>query len=172
MKGKRTPSQLQYRKERMDLIKSARAQEEETKKHFFCSDDVKWQNEIANDLMDWADIDDSRLLDSFPLSRRLSPRRFYKMAEKNAYFAECLEYAKAKLGERMEIKIVDQPQYISKALPMYSTLWEMAEEKKKAEVDQANVPVYFAPTFKLNEKGDYEVVNPVSAVRSGNTGSQ
>ena len=100
-------------------------------KLFHCSDDVKWQNQIGDDLMEWADKEDSRLLDSFPLSRRLAPEWFYKMAKKNPYFAQCLSYAKAKLGERMEDKIKDNPIHISKALPLYSTLWIEAEQKKQ-----------------------------------------
>lgn len=120
-------------REKALLLKSAREQEKAQQKQirFFCSDNVAWQNEMANRLVEWADKEDSRLIDAFPLSQHLSPRRFYKIAETNNYFAACLEYAIAKLGERMEDKIKDHPIHISKALPLYSTLWIQAEQKKQ-----------------------------------------
>lgn len=128
----RTPSQAEDMQNQVELIQSAR-KETEHLKLYHCSDDVLWQNQIGRDLMEWAEKEDSRLLDDFPLSRRLAPQWFYRMALTNNYFAQCLQFAKAKLGTRMEHKVKNHPSYIAKALPMYSTLWIEAEDKKNAE---------------------------------------
>jgi hypothetical protein len=127
---------LKARKEHAEVVQSARLHDVEKRKLFFCSDDLKWQNEIGNNFMDWADMDTSLDLDSFPLSRRYSPSRFYRMRDNNPYFAECLEYARAKIGERISAKLQERPDYQMKMLPMYSTLWIEAEERKTAETNK------------------------------------
>jgi hypothetical protein len=133
---------INERREYREVLASARAEEiEKDKKRFFCSKDKDWQNQIGRDLMEWAETDEARLLDSFPLKRGYSPRRFYKMAESNEFFAECLEYAKARLGEKIEGKLKDNSVYLFKALPLYSTLWEDQEERKRKD-DSKFVHVY------------------------------
>lgn len=157
---KRSPIEEECRQAALAEIKSRRAQE--VRKRVFCSDDEEWQNQIGNDLMDWSNTDEAMVLDTFPLSRYLSPSRFYKIAEKNPYFAQCLEYARAKLGEKMELKIKDNPIHISKALPIYSTLWIEAEDRKnKSATPQLASVAYYAPTWKIDDKGEkVEVVAP------------
>jgi hypothetical protein len=111
--------------------------------------------------MDWADLDTTLDLDSFPLSRRYSPTRFYRIRESNPYFAECLEYAKAKIGERISAKLQNRHDYQMKMLPLYSTLWIEAEERKTAQeskfVHEYKVVDIEMPSFKSDcPKGDHE----------------
>lgn len=128
----RIDNKNQELREKAEMLRSAREIVPQTKLHHISSD-PDWQRAIADELAEWADKEDSRLLDSFPLSKRIAPMWFYRMANDNEYFARALQYAKAKLGERMEERIQDSPIYISKALPMYSTLWMEAEERKLKE---------------------------------------
>ena len=125
-------------RDRADVLRFARELPEV--KLYHCSDDVQWQNRMGTELMEWAERDDSRILDNFPLSKRLAPQWFYRMKDKNDYFAQCLQYAKAKIGVRLEEKIIDHPIHISKSLPLYGTLWVEAEEKKLSATKSSNTP--------------------------------
>ena len=128
----RIDNKNQELRERAELLSSARDFAPETRLTHVSSN-PEWQRAISDELVEWANKEDSRLIDSFPLSKRIAPRWFYKMANDNEYFARALQYAKAKLGERMENMVKDSPGYIAKALPMYSTVWEDAEERKLKE---------------------------------------
>lgn len=119
-------------KEKASLLVSGRDLLPETRL-YHATDNVELQNRLGNELMEWVDKEDSLLLDTFPLSKRMAPRWFYNMASKNPYFEQCLSYAKARLGERMEEKLKNNPLYLQKALPLYSTLWIEAEDKKLKE---------------------------------------
>jgi hypothetical protein len=106
-------------------------------KLFMATDDVNVQNRLANEMMDWADLDDSFVLDSFPVMKRMSPIKFYKMAEKNTYFAECLSYAKSRIGERYHRGLAGFEKYMDKQLSKLDALWIEAEEKKQAAQAQS-----------------------------------
>lgn len=136
------------------LLKSARDLSDD---HLFhATDDPKVQQRLANELAEWADREDSVVLDSFPLSKRINPRWFYNMAKNNTYFAQCLEYARARIGERLEMKLQGNPVYQLKALPIYSTPWADYEEKKQeaARATQATVVERYIelPNCGLKEK--------------------
>jgi hypothetical protein len=112
-----------------NLVKSARDKIPEVKL-FHCSDDEKWQNDMGNRLMEWVDKDTTNALDNFPLSQRLAPRWFYNMAKTNNYFAQCLQYAKARIGSRLHEKVENNQLYIMKSIPLHMTMWEDQEEKR------------------------------------------
>lgn len=121
-------------REAADLVKSAREAKLPNTRLFHCSDDVQWQNRMGNELIEWADNRESLVLDNFPLSKKLAPYWFYNMRNKNAYFAQCLEYAKAKIGERLQMKLLSDKisgsqEYMIKQLPKLDTLW--IEERKE-----------------------------------------
>lgn len=66
--------------------------------------DEKGQNDIANDLIEWALKEDSILLERFPLSKMMSPYLFFRLAKsgKNPYFTESVEFARALCCVRMQ----------------------------------------------------------------------
>lgn len=99
---------------------------------FMATDDVSLQNRLGNEMMEWADLDDSFVLDAFPLKKRMSPPKFYKMAEQNPYFAECLSYAKSRIGERYHKGLAGFERYMEKQLSKLDALWIEAEERKLA----------------------------------------
>lgn len=99
---------------------------------FHATDDPKEQRKLANELIEWADLEESTVLDTFPLKKKINPRWFYNMAKDDNYFSQCLSYARAKIGEREELKLGNSHDYLMKKLPLYSTQWIEAEEKKQA----------------------------------------
>lgn len=133
------------------MVQSARAQG-----LFQATDDEKQQREWANELMEWADLDDSFILDTFPLKKRISPHRFYNMARENNYFSQCLSYAKARIGERLQMKLINDRDYIKNQIPKLDALTIEYEQKKQeaARATQATVVERYIelPNCGLKEK--------------------
>ena len=58
---------------------------------------------LGNEMINWAyDNEDVVNLDLFPLSKRMNPWRFYRVARKNPDFAECLDVARYIISTRIE----------------------------------------------------------------------
>ena len=64
--------------------------------------DYKTQCKLANEMILWAKENNVTDLDLFPLSKNLSPYRFYRIANKNPDFEEALEIAQYFIGSRLK----------------------------------------------------------------------
>ena len=60
------------------------------------------QNILADELIEWALKEDSLLLERFPLSKKISPYRFFRLCKsgKNDYLTRALEFARAACSVR------------------------------------------------------------------------
>jgi hypothetical protein len=60
------------------------------------------QNKLGNEMCDWI-IENYNCvtLEDFPIGKRYAPSRFYKMAEQNEYFDNCLNFARRLVGSRL-----------------------------------------------------------------------
>lgn len=102
--------------------------------------DEKAINELANEMMAWAAKEDAFKLEDFPLMKQYSPYKFFKLAEKHAYFAQALDYANHLIGSRLQHKLVYEginPQYAMKMLPLYHYHYKQWELEKRAQKDHA-----------------------------------
>jgi len=66
--------------------------------------DKEEQNQMADELISWALIPSSVLLEEFPLSKNISPYRFFKFAkeESNEYFTDAFDFARSCCAVRMQ----------------------------------------------------------------------
>lgn len=53
------------------------------------------QNILAVEMVEWACQGDSYYIEKFPVSKGISPYRFFKVKHENDFFAECVELANA-----------------------------------------------------------------------------
>lgn len=65
--------------------------------------DLKTQNKLATEMIRWVHEHPNEVdLDLYPLSKNLSPYRFYKIAKTNPDFAEALEVAQYLISSRIK----------------------------------------------------------------------
>lgn len=55
---------------------------------------------LADDLIRWSDDEHNTDIDIFPLSKKMSPEKFYALAENDDYFKDALSYALHCIGSR------------------------------------------------------------------------
>lgn len=68
------------------------------------------QDYLGEELIEWTHKNDEAFsLDGFPLSYGFSPYKFYQIAKKNVYFAECLEFARYVMLSGMRKVILKNP---------------------------------------------------------------
>ena len=98
--------------------------------------DTNSQNSLANQLVDWTFANPSLDLDLFPLSLKMSPYKFFKLADTNPYFAEALDIARHMVGTRIKkgwaYRDIDA-KYSQEMLPEYNQAYrERINEKINA----------------------------------------
>lgn len=80
--------------------------------------DVDDQNKLANEMVEWVIKTNTYCLANFPLLKSYAPSKFYKIANYNEYFADCLDFARYMIASRLqqswEDKTVDRD---------YAKLW-------------------------------------------------
>lgn len=59
----------------------------------FMTKDIEEQNVLGVALVEWTCSPDSYYIEKFPISRGISPFRFFKVKATNEFFAECVELA-------------------------------------------------------------------------------
>ncbi len=59
------------------------------------SKDPQEQNELAVELVEWTCSPEAFYIEKFPVSKGISPYRFFKVKHTNDFFAECVELANA-----------------------------------------------------------------------------
>jgi hypothetical protein len=71
--------------------------------YFIMPKDIKVQNRLADEMIVWIENNEKVLdLDLFPLSKHLSPYRFYKEAVHNPYLDEALECCRYIISSRIQ----------------------------------------------------------------------
>jgi hypothetical protein len=92
----------------MEKVKAPRRKIEylptKTIKNAFCRIPInsKTQNALADEMLVYVDETQILDLDKFPNKLKMSPYRFYKVAESNEYFAEALECAQYIISARIK----------------------------------------------------------------------
>jgi hypothetical protein len=99
--------------------------------------DEATQNNLASELLEWVKSDNAEALEQFPLERNMNPYKFYRIAEINPYFADCLEASASYLGFKMTKHARMRTQdggVIMKLLPLYNKLYgDLVMQKSNAE---------------------------------------
>ncbi len=110
-----------------------------------CPVDVDLQNNLASDLLEWVKSDNAEALEQFPLDRNMNPYKFYRIAEINPYFADCLEASASYLGFKMTKHARMRTQdsgVIMKLLPLYNKLYrELTMQKSQAEATKVGTVI-------------------------------
>jgi hypothetical protein len=114
---------------------------------------------LADDLLEWAERDDSRSINKFALSKKYSPYKFKKWGKHNEYFANCLERATYMISERRE-ELTNQGEMKEgiwkTTLPLYDKdyrEWRELEIQKTKELTGPQfVVLEQAPSHPLVEK--------------------
>lgn len=125
-----------YLKDRADVVRFARGRAPEIRL-FQLPVEVDKQNQLGNDLIEWARVETNNVIQQFANERHISLQRLLKLAEKNDYFAQCLEIAKELICGRHEQKLLEDRGYQHKMLNVLNPLIIEAEEKKAAAKQQA-----------------------------------
>lgn len=94
------------------------------------------QNILGDEMRQWVVGEETFCLEAFPISKSMSPSRFFKIAESNEYFAECLDFARNVIGIRLQdgwrLRTLDKD-YVLRILLLYNT------EYKKLTLDKMRV---------------------------------
>lgn len=57
---------------------------------------------LADELIQWAELDNSLIFDEFALLKKITPMHFHELPEKSEYFAQAYNYAMRMVGTRRE----------------------------------------------------------------------
>jgi hypothetical protein len=127
--------------------------------YFIMPKDIKVQNRLADEMIIWIENNEKVLdLDLFPLSKHLSPYRFYKEAVHNPYLDEALEVCRYIISSRIQAgwfnKQLD-PGACKEILPQYNKAYRdwvrmkilaVMEAKQKPEASNFTVILDTIPT--------------------------
>jgi len=85
--------------------------------------EIEKQNELVNEMLIWAQKNDSLCLEDFPISKNMAPTRFYACAQDNDYFADALDLARYTISSRLQLGLRDRTldkNYVLRLLPIYN----------------------------------------------------
>lgn len=133
--------------------------------------DKETQNALANEMIEWVGKNSHNFyLGDFPLSKKMSPYRFFKIALSNTYFAECLEFCRyVMLSGMNHVNLKDPTIYTMRQHNEYQRWWdkdyakqhrEMIELKKNKPLEEINrhqaitVVMERAPSSELVKEKD------------------
>ncbi len=95
----------------------------------------EYQDDLGREMLMWVRSDDVFSLEDFPISKCMSPTQFYRIAETNDYFEECLDIALMTIGSRLQRAWRErmlEKQYVLSILPLYNSLYRrLVLEKHK-----------------------------------------
>lgn len=85
--------------------------------------EIEKQNKLVNEMLIWAQKNDSLCLEDFPISKSIAPTRFYACAQDNDYFADALDLARYTISSRLQLGLRDRTldkNYVLRLLPIYN----------------------------------------------------
>lgn len=92
------------------------------------------QNKLAEEMLQWLYQNPQEIkLEAFPLSKWISPYKFFRIGETNDYFNNALNLARREIGARIQERLGDNPQYLMRMLPLYHDefqAWEMRKQQQ------------------------------------------
>lgn len=119
----------------------------------------KEQDELANEMLRFISDENVLTLDSFPISKSMAPKYFYKLANKNDYFDLCLDLARSILSDRLIYGWHHgrfQKDFVLRMLPLYNEEYkEMTMQKFKITEQARHQPAVInvvVPPIKAEEK--------------------
>lgn len=102
----------------------------------------KEQNELGHEAVEFALQESTIALADFPVSKLMSPYKFFKLCENNTYFAECIDIANGIISARLrKVAYVENPDsYVWKMLPIHDRKFKesIMEMRGNDKVQQAN----------------------------------
>jgi hypothetical protein len=121
-----------------------------------CPHDQASQDRLGNELVDWVVNTYTLTLSEFPLSKSYGPSRFYKMANYNEYFADCLDFARHMIAVRLQKGWEDktlEKDYVKTWLPIYDEGYrdivmqrhKITEESRNAVASTFNITIPSIP---------------------------
>ncbi len=117
--------------------------------------DIAEQNELGDQLVEWAVLQSGTKIEEFPLSRYLNPYHFKHIGDDNDYFKNCYEFAQYMIGARLQDGIHTKNETIDrelglKLLPMYNREYceMLIKLKTPAQFAQQNT----GPQYIIMEK--------------------
>lgn len=106
------------------------------------SESLYEQNELADDMIEWSKLETSLVIEDYPLSKNISPYKFFKLALNNEYFDEALQFARAMIASRSYKKAVNREvdgSMVMKMMPLYNPEYrEFLREKSAIEGSKQN----------------------------------
>lgn len=123
------------------------------------------QNKLGEEMVHWVFNTPTYVLEEFPISLHMAPSYFYRMAETNDYFANCLNLARMVIAARLQnewrAKNIER-EYALRLLPLYHeefkefTLSKIMRDSQGKELARLTVviPNLEATTEAITEKKD------------------
>lgn len=110
--------------------------------------DSEWES-LSEEMVEWAQKDESLFLQEFPLKNGYSPTKFLKWVEINESFANAVDYARNMLGIRREGKAlngeIDKDMVIT-LMPLYNPEYREYKESQDAKHDnKSSITVVMEP---------------------------
>ncbi|MBY0109522.1 MAG: hypothetical protein K2X90_00200 [Candidatus Babeliaceae bacterium] len=113
---------------------------------------------LADELVQWAHLPDSLIINNFPLSITMSPQIFHKLAVDSEYFSQAYDIALHTIGSRRERLaqegIIDK-QIFLQTMPLYDInyrKWLMALRDKTENKGETKVIVVHMPAFASTDE--------------------
>ena len=85
--------------------------------------EIEKQNKLVNEMLIWAQKNDSLCLEDFPISKNMATTRFYACAQDNDYFADALDLARYTISSRLQLGLRNRTldkNYVLRLLPIYN----------------------------------------------------
>lgn len=157
---KREPT-LQSRKDQLKMIKYARKDGLLITPRFI-PEKLEEQNELGNELLNWAHNTDSITIDDFFLMKRIAPSQFYKSLQFNPYLNICYETALASINKRLVELLKNNHNYLLSTVKHYDSQFiEEARLKREAEQNSKVITTFIEerigiPVFTKEDKDAIE----------------
>jgi hypothetical protein len=113
------------------------------------------QNILVDECLEWVVKNKPKSINDFPLLRGYCPFRFRKLAEKNFYFAEVLDYTMAIIGRKIEgdWREEDVVSYAKAFLPQYDKNYKEDRDKLAQKVtDAIEARLAFIPKVRSRDE--------------------
>jgi hypothetical protein len=120
-------------KERAGMVSSAR---QTFARPYFLPTEPEEIKELGEKLLAWSEYSDSTSMDTWFAKNRISPSRFVRLCETNAYLNDCFETALSNIASHLQEKIKENQLYLINKERQHSWISrEEARQKREAEKD-------------------------------------
>ena len=132
------------------------------------------QNDLANEVIKWSLLEESLFLEEFPLSKKISPYRFFQFAknQKNPYFTNAVEFARAVLSVKMQKGVINKKldrEFILRLLPIYNLEYKEFLMEQRTISQSQNIITQNIIKKEIIEMPDYDTGTVPQCIEHGNS---